>query len=275
MNTKQITKLLTIDNNIELIGSNANKKVKYTTDYDLQENITIDNIKDYSKYLIKFQNIYKKIKQSNNITITDFKSGSFNSLPVRWNYENMMNGFQMIDTKQINFVETLQESGKLNTVKIDLIVFIGDEFVEFSCNYYFSQYKKEVNEILLSLMLDVKKYYHEKKFMKMLKRLLSYNMIENNNVDELINFFNSKIGLFYSLYHYVDVYLFITDKFKYEYDKLTTGITKQQFKQYDKIALSKIKKQLKQNNIKSSKLNNVKEELKNEINKMVIEFINL
>ena len=53
MKIKDVMKLLSLNNEILLIGSNANKKSKYQTDYDLQESIKINNINDYEIYYQK------------------------------------------------------------------------------------------------------------------------------------------------------------------------------------------------------------------------------
>lgn len=195
---KEIIKKLSISNSIELIGSNSIGKLKYTTDFDLQEYISIHKLKDYQKYVRKIQQVFKSFQKSKTVFITDFKSGYHNTQPVRWNYTDIINGYKIIDNDIIiNLFDTLQL--KSNKIKIDIIAFINDKFVEFSCNYYFHSSDVDVTDIYKSLLLDVKKYYHAKKFMKMLKRLLSYRMIRNESVDDIIVFLNSQAGFLYQL----------------------------------------------------------------------------
>ena len=50
---KEIISKLSISNSIELIGSNSIGKLKYTTDFDLQEYIYIEKLKDYQKKYLK------------------------------------------------------------------------------------------------------------------------------------------------------------------------------------------------------------------------------
>jgi hypothetical protein len=83
MKIKQIINALNLYGNIEMIGSNSIKNMKYKTDYDLQEHITIENTSDYIIILEKFQHIFNLIENSENIFITDFKSGVFNTYPIR------------------------------------------------------------------------------------------------------------------------------------------------------------------------------------------------
>ena len=174
MNIYFILNLLSINNNIELIGSSLKKQLKYKTDYDTQEDI--EDLTPNEAYE-RFKNIFEKVQSLPNIYITDFKSGLHNTIPVRWNYETIMKGFQMLDDNiRVTFVDTLNNQPN-NIIKLDLLVF--DEFkkifLEFSCNYYVVPITNK--NIVNSLLLDVKKYYHEGKYMKVLKRLYSYNII--------------------------------------------------------------------------------------------------
>lgn len=207
---KEIIKKLSISNSIELIGSNSIGKLKYSTDFDLQEYVIIKKVKDYQKYIPKFQNMFKAFKKSDKVFITDFKSGHYNTQPVRWGFDDIMNGYKMIDTVNINLLDTLQLQN--NTIKIDLIAFINNKFVEFSCNYYFHTSDVDVTDIYKSLLLDVQKYYHAKKFMKMLKRLLSYRMLRKEPINDMIIFLNSNAGLLYQLQHQIDVILFAIEE---------------------------------------------------------------
>jgi len=191
---KEIINKLSISNSIELIGSNSIGKLKFTTDFDLQEYISINKLRDYQKYVRKIQQVFKSFQKSETVFITDFKSGYHNTQPVRWNYTDIISGYKIIDNDIIiNLFDTLQL--KSNKIKIDII----DKFVEFSCNYYFHSSDVDVTDIYKSLLLDVKNYYHAKKFMKMLKRLLSYRMIRNESVDDIIVFLNSQAGFLYQL----------------------------------------------------------------------------
>lgn len=267
MNNKKIVDFLSIDNNIELIGSNAIRKLKYTTDYDYQEIIKIKNIKDYNVILQKFKNIFQEVQDNNNIFITDMKAGSFNTLPVRWNYDDIMNGFKFIDTKLILFVNTLNNNDK---VKIDLIVYIKDKFVEVSCNYYFNSIDNiEIIDIQNSLLLDIKKYYYEKKFMKMFKRIMSYRKLINQDNNELINFFNGEAGLLYQSYHKIEVILLMLENFPNTNMKRIINAVK---KIVLKIPKKYIKNLINYNDLINS-LIDLRIFLNDAINKLVIDFV--
>ena len=198
---KDILSLMSINDKIELIGSSSNKNLKYKTDYDAQEIISdMDRNEIYEKFVEMF-NVVKKMKH---VFITDFKNGVYdNSYPIRWKHKDVLNGYIENDDRIYYFVEQLDL--RFNVIKIDILAFDNseNEFIEFSCNYYTK--KMEIN-VYKSLMIDAKKYYLEKKFMKMLKRIYSISLIKGNkNVKTLEKIFNSEIGLLYQLQHKVQL----------------------------------------------------------------------
>jgi hypothetical protein len=257
----EIFKLLSLKGQVKLIGSNQINKLKYKTDFDLQE--IIKNV-DYNKIFKKIQNIFKSVEKMDHIHIMDFKAGSFNSLPVRWNHEQVMLGYQDIDTKKVMLIDALQSD---STIKIDVIAYIDGEFVEYSCNYYLHNNDiKDKSEIYKSLLIDIKKYYHEKKFMKALKRILSYRLIKGDTVDDLIDFFNSRAGLLYQIKHKLEVIIEVKELVLKTKDG--SGIIK---KSIDNI-IKLIPKNIKFNN--KDDIEKIIDVLNNEINKLVIDFLN-
>lgn len=213
MNSDKILKYLSLNDKIELIGSNQNKKIKYKTDYDAQEyigDLTEEEI--YKKFKYIFNN------KPDNVYITDFKSGVYKTVALRWKKKDIIKGYKMIDDNiKIEFINTLNDL-PLNMIKIDLIVYHNKDFHEFSCNYYISKNIKDDEEIMNSLLIDVKEYYLKGKMMKALKRLYSYNVIIENkqNVNELIDIFNSKAGYLYKYLHKVNL---ILDAIKFKLPK--------------------------------------------------------
>lgn len=201
-NIKNIFSFLSIHQDITLIGSSANKQLKYVTDYDTQEQLF--NIDPYFIW-VKFQDKFRIAKHTEHIYITDLKAGVYNTIPVRWNYKQIMKGYQDIDDKRIRFIDCLHnDSG--NVVKLDLIVFYDNMFHEFSCNYYFGETEIPDEQLYNSLLVDVEKYYFDLKYMKMLKRFYSYlNKTKPKQTKKYISFFNSKAGLFNQLQHQTNI----------------------------------------------------------------------
>ena len=64
----------------------------------------------------------------------------------------------------------------------------------------------------------------------MIKRFMSYRIINNENNNDFEDFLNSDIGKLYQLNHNINVYLFIIGKYKNDSKSITTGIIKNNLK---------------------------------------------
>lgn len=212
VNKNQVISFLEIVNRAEVIGSYANKNIYYPSDVDLQQYITVKELGD-KELLEEFQNKYKIAESNKDIYIMDFKCGIYNSEPLRWNKDTIQQGYQLINNnRQISFISALN---MVSTIKLDVIAFINNVFVEFSCNYYLihdidgkihkSFENKETDEILLSLKLDVVKYNNEGNYFKSLKRLTALRKLQNLSIDKFVRFFNSKIGKLNYLLNGIDI----------------------------------------------------------------------
>lgn len=196
---KKIINLLKVHGTQTILGTGSDKLMDYISDIDLEEFIKCkDDNKVYKEILKIFQEKYKKAEQDNNIYITDFKCGKLQGgIPIRWDKESIKNGYQYIENKKIYFVNCLKQS---STIKMDIIAFINGKFTEFSENYYFN-FDKYItfdeltkHDLNVSLLRNYKKYIKEGKPFKALKRLYSYQKL-NNKVDKrIIKFLNSKNG---------------------------------------------------------------------------------
>jgi len=259
----KIEEIITLNGGLELIGSNANEKLNFKTDFDYQEFRLLNDadVVDKMKIMVQFQNMFKKLRSLKDAYVVDFKAGIYLSQPLRWDYDNIINGFQYVDDKLINFVDCLGDENR-NSIKLDIIAYVNGKYNEISCNYYFYESVKDVNDIFLSLMIDIKKYYTEAKYLKMFKRIYSYRLLKGEDVSELVSMFNSEIGHLNAIVHDIDVVMFIQSEDvlnklnKTKLNKMITGIYK---------ALPKQFKQIKD-------LDQLKNELNNLINKLLGKF---
>lgn len=217
----KIINLLEI-NQSEIIGSAKDPEILYKTDIDLQEFIDIskDDIEIYNDILHKYKDIFKKAKKNKNIEITDFKCGILNSahIPIRWSYNDIMNGYKIIEDNKYNFIDCLQEK---SIIKIDLLTIENNIFTEYSNNYYYTFNNFSTNplvlskkDILISLLKDARDYRDEGKLYKSLKRLYAYYKVKNNKKqkDKLIPFFNSRIGQLSYLNNILSLINFVIEK---------------------------------------------------------------
>ena len=128
---------------------------------------------------------------------------------------------------------------------------------------------RELNyNIYKSLLLDVDKYYHAKKFMKMLKRLLSYRSIKNEPIDEIVSFLNSDAGKLYQFHHKIDVLLFVIEEnVDIDVKYINVAVNK-----LIKSIPDKYKLNISSNDLKTM-INEIKNKLIDDINVLVIEFL--
>jgi len=192
----------------EIIGSYADKNINrdVVSDIDTQdiEIFNNDDITTYNKILEHFRDIFKKYKDDKRVVITDFKCGVDNAnVPIRWKYNDIMRGYTYLDNnKKAYFIDQLQ---KHSIIKIDILAFVNDKYMEITQNYYFRFLKgnktktsftiPNIKEILISLKKDVIKYRNEKKrYYKSLKRLNSWYKLQNKVNDKLLSVINSDYG---------------------------------------------------------------------------------
>lgn len=211
MRIEKIKNIISIDKGLELIGSNSNDQIIYKTDYDFQEIKMVASIKERAKIVKKFQKMFEQIARLKDVYITDFKAGVYESQVVRWSKEQVLLGYQDIETHRVFLADCLMNKDQ-NIIKLDVIAYIEGKYAEISCNYYFTESEKPKDQLFLSLLLDIKKYYHANKLMKMYKRIYSYRMLHKQDVSELITLFNSEIGFLNMLLHDIDVLVFMEDE---------------------------------------------------------------
>lgn len=195
---KKIDKVLTIlsISEYKIIGSKADPNIndEVISDIDTQD-IEREKIK-YEDILKHFQEVFETLKKSSNIIITDFKCG-YNiktEEPYRWNYKNIMKGFQYDNKNKIYFIDELK---KKSTIKIDTIIYINNDIIELTMNYYFKDNynKKSKKEIIKELKEDINKYKKEGNYYKALKRLNSINKLIGKKNKKLLDIINSEYGI--------------------------------------------------------------------------------
>jgi hypothetical protein len=205
----KLINFISIEGKTTIIGSSILKPIRYNSDYDLSTDIKGEaNLKN--KIYLRFKKIFRLSKKDKNIFITDFKCGiDNNGEALRWKYNDIMKGFQIVDGETYFFEECLLMK---STIKLDIIYLINNKFTELSDNYYIKIGNKTnfnpINKktVLKSLKEDYNDLIKQKKFYKALKR--EFSMIETDNMNEptpkntlnerqqeLINYFNSDIGI--------------------------------------------------------------------------------
>jgi hypothetical protein len=184
---------------IEVIGSKADTDLRYFSDIDLQEFVKTD--KTHTDILKFFQDIFVEVNETPNVYITDMKAGFYSGKPLKWSYNEIMQGFKRFDNKlKITFQSALTQD---SVIKLDLVAFLDGEYIEITTNYYFdfedrNKTFRELSEEELKkkLLYDARILKSESNIYKSLKRLYSYYELVGNKKGkkELLKLFNSPVG---------------------------------------------------------------------------------
>jgi len=186
---QDVFNFISISKNTKIIGSANIKAIHFISDYDLNENISKDEVK-FNTIYNDFKQIFINSKNNDDIFITDFKCGEIKGESLRWSYDDIMKGSK----NNISFNTALKQDA---VCKLDIIVIIDNKITEITNNYFIANDKTESKtKILKSIFKSYEEYIKDKNYMKAMKRLYSYNNIKDpkNKQLELTMFLNSDIG---------------------------------------------------------------------------------
>jgi len=201
-----------LDDNIEIKN---NKIINYNS---VESKKKLENL--YNKKIISKNDYYSIDKQlKKNISIKEY----FYLLDVldyhivRWSPSDILRGYTVLIDCEKYF---LKEAINKGMTKIDIIKWIDNKFLEFSCIYQFNYNGRPLNKIVYnidySLKEDILYYLINKKYFKMAKRLYAYSKFKNDEItmDKLIKLFNSNLGVLYQIYGNIETLKIIFKKVK-------------------------------------------------------------
>jgi hypothetical protein len=294
---KRIFNLMSIAGEYRVIGSASLKKIKYFSDYDLDElykqsQCLGDSI--YTKIYKSFKNKFIEARKDPNIFITDFKCGMDSNLEaLRWSYDDIMKGYKIMeDGSKISFEDCLNIK---TTIKLDVVAIIEGVFTEFSENYYFKfgknkgnffEYDIDKDNILNKLKHSYDEYmYVEKNYLKALKRIFAYKELKNkvkyrSQLEKLMDFFNSEIGLLNKYRSELDIIIILLEN-KYKFRKVKNSDIKYNLEyMMDKLNNENInflneefEKIIKKEKIGKTEIEDLRNQIYNFVNKKTLDFI--
>lgn len=219
---EKVFNILSIEGKYKVVGSNSLQSTLYGSDYDLNEIIDWDGNKKI--LLDKLYQLFKKkyifCKNNDNYFIIDLKNGlDSNGDDLHWNHNEVIEGFKTLKNGNlISFQEALNQHAML---KLDMIVLIKGIYTEFSEVYFLNindkknYNSKENNKSIEKLLqIDINNFLKEQNYWKTLKRIFSLIKLKNDKdpiLDEMINFFNSKIGLINKCKNEIDILILILE----------------------------------------------------------------
>ena len=214
----KITNIIAITSKVNMVGSASRKKSIYYSDYDLYE--VVDTHTPTQLYT-HFKSIYTQINIMPNTIVSDFKCGiDKKGNPIRWDYNAMHRG----ETNGVSFIDALKMR---SMIKIDVITLINSRIIEISEVYSITLDETsnientEKDYIKQDILQEYKQIIKNGNYFKALKKMYSIIRLENENdrqLDILINYFNSPIGLLYRIKSDLETILLIINEKKFEAD---------------------------------------------------------
>jgi len=213
-----------LDDNIEIKN---NKLINYN---NIESKKKLENL--YNKKIISKNDYYtidKRLKKD--ISIKEYFElvDVLDYHIVRWSPSDILRGYTMLLDCEKYYLKEAINSGM---TKIDIIKWIDNKFIEFSCIYQFNYNNKPLNKIVYnidySLKQDILYYLVNKKYFKMAKRLYSYSNFKNDEImmDKLMILFNSNIGILYQIYGNIETLKLLFNKTeKIPYIRIKNEIT--------------------------------------------------
>lgn len=219
---KEVFNIISLTRKYKVIGSSNLKNIRYNSDFDLADfyNNSKPTIKKVVKY---FQFIYKTLDSKSSYSyITDFKAGlNSDGEPLKWTKEEVKkNKKVLIDGSFITLDEAIQQK---STIKIDVVSYINDTFIEISENYYikmgnisnFEDSEIDEKKIIQSVKESEKEEVKDNNYNKALKRNFSWRYAKNKNdkkLIKLVDFFNSDVGILNKARSDLDVLILLLEK---------------------------------------------------------------
>ena len=223
---KEVFNIISLTRKYKVIGSSNLKNIRYNSDFDLAD--FYENSKPSIKKIVKyFQKIYRIFDKKISFTyITDFKCGvNDEGQPLKWTKEEVKNNKKKyidadLDDRYITLDEAIQQK---STIKIDVVSYINNTFIEISENYYIkiggvSNFEEsEINEkkIIESIQQSEKDEIADNNYNKALKRNFSWRYAKNKNdkkLIKLVEFFNSDVGILNKVRSDLDVLILLLEK---------------------------------------------------------------
>jgi hypothetical protein len=132
---KDVFDIISLTTKYKVIGSSNLRNIRYNSDFDLAD--FYENSKPSTDKIVKyFQFIYKTLDSKDSYSfITDFKCGlNTDGEALKWTKQEVIkNKKLLLDGYSITLNEAIQEK---STIKIDVISYINNTFIEISENYY-------------------------------------------------------------------------------------------------------------------------------------------
>ena len=218
----RLSKIMSLESKVNIVGSAKIKRSIYHSDYDNYETV---RGKNENMIYNHFRSVFEIIKASDNTVITDFKCGEFRGNALRWDYE----AIKRRENNGITFDMALKQK---SMVKMDIVTLLNGRFIEISEVYNIfldgvSNSDYSIENIRKELIDDMTEQIKDGNYMKALKRKYSLlNLNDKNKAvrENLIDYFNSPIGLINRAKADLETMLLVIEHKKFDIDEVRNSL---------------------------------------------------
>ena len=171
---------------IELKGSAGLKSQKYFSDYDLLSKINESVFpKEVYEFLI---NMFKKVELNENLYFVEMKIQN-----------KLGDKFKYFPNDDLSFKKFNEQFKNNKFIKVDFILYNKNRFIEISIIYLFDSDNYTTEDFIKDMERDIKEYYDEGNYFKVLKRQFKIEQAKNNREKavKLTKILNSELGRLY------------------------------------------------------------------------------
>lgn len=139
---------------------------------------------------------------------------------LRWNADELKRGFKVIRGEKVPLEDTIKDVDSMT--KIDTIQYVPslNRYVEVTNYFFISRGKDEFNELsyIHDLKLNLFKNYCQKKYFKMVKRMLTFTMLKKDKkaTEDLYKIVNGGLGIAYQCLSELDAIDYVLEHYGYD-----------------------------------------------------------
>ena len=218
----RLSKIMSLESKVNIVGSAKIKRSIYHSDYDNYETV---RGKNENMIYNHFRSVFEIIKASDNTIITDFKCGEFRGKALRWDYE----AIKRRENNGISFDMALKQK---SMVKMDIVTLLNGRFIEISEVYNIfldgvSNSDYSIENIRKKFIDDMTEQIKDGNYMKALKRKYSLLNLDDKNKavrENLIDYFNSPIGLINRAKSDLETMLLVIEHKKFDIEEIRESL---------------------------------------------------
>jgi len=129
---------------VQILGSYSDPKLKYPSDIDFHQQITDASAETFIKRL---RMALRNVMKSKNLYFSDFKAGIYRGRALKWSLSEIFKGVKTVEAEGGTRTVQLKEAidGEKSIIKLDLIVLFKSRYKSATINYFLLNEEHNLN----------------------------------------------------------------------------------------------------------------------------------